>query len=270
MANKIKDNIDHDINSVYQVILRSEGGPSKPIYITGYLPEEFVVALTASWSPAFAAGFGNPAAGLASVAGSAVSAGVSAIPGSGGAIGQALTGAGSAMFGNGIEGVKSATGNNLTLQKASGMAYDGPTQLALQIPFIFIAREDSQTQVTDPIKQLLKMVAPTLSEYGYLTPPGPKLAFAGGDGAANVLKTVKNIATQKDKSAQDLISVGGETITLKIGNYLTFSPVVITSVSSSYNTRFDSAGRPIQARVDVSISTYFAVSRKDIDGFFGG
>lgn len=130
------------------------------------------------------------------------------------------------------------TGLNFQLRSMTRLSYSGPEHLSLQLPFIFVAETNAYQDVSLPIQTLQYMCAPR--QIGdVLIPPGP----------ARINLSPK---------------LSGETISVKIGGFLYLSNVVITSVSTAYDTRFDSGGNCIFARVDVGIRTLYAVSRDDI------
>lgn len=145
-----------------------------------------------------------------------------------------------AVVGRSIE----ATGMAGTTHKYLTAHYwEGSAPIRCTIPFEFIAEDDPDKQVVLPLVHLYKMAAP-YEVMGALIPPGPSIA---------------GTATGT-----------GESITIKIGNILTFENVIINSVSGEIDTRLSFDGSILHAKVDVSFTSFFTVSRDDIVKIFGG
>jgi hypothetical protein len=114
-----------------------------------------------------------------------------------------------------------------------------------EIPFVLIAYKDPIEEVLKPFQTLLKMVAPEENAYGLLQSPGPHLL-----------------------NEKDLTSLGGDNITLQIGNFFTMNPCIIESVNGDFDTQFDQRGTPISMTMSVTVKSFWSVSKQDVDKFF--
>lgn len=121
--------------------------------------------------------------------------------------------------------------------------WEGSAPIRCTIPFEFIAEEDPMSEVIEPLMTLYSIAAP-FEAAGILVPPGPS-AIGTAFGA-------------------------GEKISIKVGNILTFDNVVINNVSGDIDTRQDFNNKILHAKVDVSFTSFFTVSRDDIRAMFGG
>lgn len=134
-----------------------------------------------------------------------------------------------------------------TLHKwLSGAVWSSGSVLEMsEIPFVITAHEDPKREVMQPLVTLLKMVAPDETESGTLKAPGPHLLGA------------------------DIGQLGGDIITLELGNFFRMSPCIIESVNGDFDTMF-SNGIPISVTISVTIKSFWSTSKQDISKFFGG
>lgn len=157
-----------------------------------------------------------------------------------------LLGRGSAPISTVGKGVTAATGMTTMYKYMSGAVWTGGSLFQLTIPFVLQAYEDPRTEVLLPMKQLMQAVAP--SEIGgILRAPGPHLL-----------------------NADNLFSLGGDDITVKIGNFFHLNPCIITNVDESFDTQFDHNGNPIGVVIQVTILSYFTATKEDLDLWFDG
>lgn len=119
--------------------------------------------------------------------------------------------------------------------------WEGSAPIRCTIPFEFIAEEDPMSEVIEPLMTLYRIAAP-YENNGILVPPGP-----------SVVGTATGV---------------GEQITITIGNILRFENVIINNVSGDIDTRQDFSNKILHAKVDVSFTSFFTVSRDDIDKMF--
>ena len=150
--------------------------------------------------------------------------------------------AGGEKYGKLAKSVADATNlGGATLKFLTAHYWEGASPIQGTIAFEFIVEDDADMQVIKPLVHLYRMVAP--DELGpVLLPPGP-----------SVLGT----------------ALGGEKITIRLGNTLTFENVVITSVSGEIDTRLSMDGKIMHAKVDVTFKSFFTTSRADISKIFG-
>lgn len=246
----VKDGIKNMLSAVGEMTGLNRVGFSgsssiNQIFITGYLPTTFSLNINANWTPPFSGGatgvdaLKSIAEAIERKAGSATNGG-RALRGIANVAGAAGSGA--------TTGVARLTGLNSSPKMTTRLAYGDPPHLEIQIPFIFVAETDAYTDVTLPIRRLHQLAAPkqfgvtvdgnAVDELSILVPPGPNLEGTG------------------------------EKISMQLGNVIFFDNIVITSVSATYNSRFDVRGNCIYAQVDVGFQTVYAISREDLQKMY--
>lgn len=140
-----------------------------------------------------------------------------------------------------LAGVKNTTQKILTAHH-----WDGSSPVQLTIPFEFIALSDPMADVINPVRELYKLTAPLEDDNGILIPPGPSV----------VGSTV----------------VQGTQVKVLIGTMLTFENVIVDNVSGEIDTRVTKGSggkaRFLHAKIDVSITSFYTVSRSDVDKIF--
>jgi len=139
-----------------------------------------------------------------------------------------------------------ATGVTSRNKYLSSAVWEGGSMLKIAIPFVLFAQEDEVNDVLKNMRDMMKLVAPTEDAAGFLHAPGP---------------TLNTAYTAWDQSSGDLI-------TIRIGDFFTMTPCVIDDVSCDFDTQMGQKGAPMNATITVSATSFWTVSRKDIDGFF--
>lgn len=144
---------------------------------------------------------------------------------------------------------------------ASARVWDSPQYLTLELPIFLDAYHSTQEEVMDPMVQLLSMAAPD-EVGGLLIPPGPAPAKEVLNAAMNMLSDSTGIDHAQEFDSQ-------ESFTVRLGTFFAMSPAIITNVSASGDCAFeDSTGHPIAADFMVTVESYFAVTRKDLQAWF--
>lgn len=182
-----------------------------------------------------------------------------------------------------------------------------PMELSLPITFVARHNtiEDVRTPIVKLLKLTLPSAAGFDTALGIqgdsdiyrlLQPPGPKITFdkerfikATGSSEASVLDIAIKLGEGNFGQAFSAIGsvlshVGSKgvaialnpfqflkftnNIQISIGQMLRFPSVVITSVSATYDTKFDDYGRAIKATVNVTFRTFFTPTKQDIDRMF--
>jgi len=153
------------------------------------------------------------------------------------------------------ENVLRATTGITTLNKyLSGAVWSSGSTLTITIPFVIVAYDDAYTEVTETMKKLLQLVAPSEGPVGVLIAPGPNLGKSG-------LSMLKGDFTESS-------AIGGDEITLHIGRFFKFTPCIINSVDCTFDTQFDAKGNPIAATINVTFEAYWTTTKEDLDAFF--
>lgn len=214
------------VDSIYTAQLDVRRDGDVYVQLDTFLPENFSMQLAAQYDRPFA----QP---LSQTAGDAT--------GGGGIAQQAET------------ILRASTGATSVNKNLSGAVWSSGSTLTLSIPFQVTAYDDARTEVTDKMKKLLQLVAPSEGLAGMLMAPGPHVgnasALLGGDFSGGV-------------------QLGGDEVTLSIGRFLVFSPCIITDVNCTFDTQFDNKGQPIAATINVTFEAYWTTTKEDLDKFF--
>ena len=240
--------VDGNISVDHKVILEYTVGSTSSLWIEAMTPPNFNLELRSNWSQKDAMGLKDVAAG----AGGAVGKAFRAVAGrTGGKTSKVLgaLGKGAEVLGGIISGSGDRTGlaeyaglGGATLKLMTAHYWQGASPVSCNIPFEFIAQKDPEKEVIKPIKELYKLAAP-YEEYGIIIPPGPSVA--------------------------GYLTGVGVKINIYIGSKIAFKNVVIESVSAEIDTRpAKGSGHILHAKVDVSFTSFFAVTRDDVDDIF--
>ena len=132
--------------------------------------------------------------------------------------------------------------SNATAKFMTAHYWQGASPISCNIPFEFIAEDDPDKQVLEPLKELYKLAAP-YEEDGIIIPPGPSVAGS--------------------------LSAIGIRINIYLGRVLAFENVIIESVAAEMDTRpSKNDGKILHAKVDVSFTSFYTATRDDIDNMF--
>ena len=149
--------------------------------------------------------------------------------------------------------LRASTGATTINKYLSGAVWSSGSTLTLSIPFVITAYDNAAIEVTDKMKKLLQLVAPSEGLGGMLMAPGPHV------GNASAL-----LAGDFSSGGQ----LGGDQVTLSIGRFLVFTPCIITDVNCTFDTQFDKTGQPIAATINVTFEAYWTTTKEDLDKFF--
>ena len=160
-------------------------------------------------------------------------------------------------------------GYNMQSQDMTLQVWQGSAPIDFSIPFIFIAYTNAYQEITLPIAALHALVMPTAigGGGGFFKSPGPtviinKKAFLSTTNAINAISN-----TAKGAFLHGFLSVSGRT-SVAIGNHLYFPNVVLTGVTSNFETKFTKAGQPIMGSVNVAFRTLFTPTAEDMNTIF--
>lgn len=176
--------------------------------------------------------------------------------------------------------IKAFAGTSLTTQSMTMQVWSGSSPVNITIPIVLTATRDTDQDVTQQVKTLMKLSMPRKKTGSFLiTPPGPKLdtsklsVLEGLSSAATDLKN--SLLGGNDNSnrgfvdqLQDVFTNMKEVTVIQIGRFIQFPSVIIDNVSASYDTMFDRKGRAIRCSVSVSFRTFYTPLAEDIDKFF--
>jgi hypothetical protein len=164
----------------------------------------------------------------------------------GAAIGQARAEA--------LKNMANAAGFQSQNKTLSSNIWQGTSYMTLNIPFVFKVEKDVQSELLVPIKKLMEWALPTLTGKGFLmqAPYSPGLDF--------VYESIQSSPIVK-KAAGDPVSV-------QFGNFFKLPSCVITTISQSYDSMFNSEGIPLSAKIDVSVLSTQVITYEDMQDMF--
>ena len=245
-----------NIDAMYRILITNG---LNTIKFSGYIPENFTIGLSSGWSAPF------QGMSMYDVAQEAIGSSANAINVNG-SIGNGLGGSISRIVG----GLGGKTANSLMKfagygsyhKLLSAQVWDAPGYLTLELPIFLDGFSDTITDVVNPAVLALKMAAPG-EKGGLLIPPGPSPA-------AEVANAIAGMASTGSSSESTDIFKLDESFTVTIGNFFSMSPAVIEAVSLSTENVMDGInGKPVSADIMISVKSYFAVTRSDLDNWFG-
>lgn len=255
------------IEGMYQVLIsNTPKDPKDTIKFQGYVPENFTIGLSSGWSAPFS-GMSLFEASQALTNSNMNSINVNgSIAGSnkGGWLTSLINGAG----GNIANNLMKFSGYNSYHKLMSAQVWDAPGYLTLELPIFLDGYEDTMEDVVLPLTQALKLSAPS-EQGGLLIPPGPSPAGEVLNNVKSSLASTSNSVLGTNFSTDPLFDLR-ESFTVTVGNFFSMSPAIIEGVSMSTENVMDAKqGKPVSADVMISVKSYFAVTREDIDKWFG-
>jgi hypothetical protein len=261
-------------NPDYLVIIKQAADPSVAgstgITVTANLPESFAFDSSADYATPFAQGLFNGSGALAQIA--------------------------------------AVNGKRLTAQALTAQIWQGSNESDLMLDFDFYSDTDPQTDVIQPVLNLLRLTAPSIDPTtGMLKSPGPRIDL--GDTAAILSalgNQLTNSASQVATAAQNFpnakpgtmnaenanISSSGASntpptaqagaggadfwkgkisnqISVRIGRYAFFDSVVIKNVQKTYDNELDAqTGIPYHVKVSVRFAPLTVLTQDDIIKIF--
>lgn len=160
-------------------------------------------------------------------------------------------------------------GYNMQSQDMTLQVWQGSAPIDFSIPFIFIAHNDAYREITLPIAALHALVMPTAlgGAGGVFKSPGPTVKFKkeSVESISAAATSFKNLA--RGAVFHSFLSITGKT-SVMIGNHLYFPNVIITGVTSNFETKFTKAGQPIMGSVNVAFRTLFTPTAQDMNTVF--
>ena len=234
--------VDGDISVDHKVILEYAVGAGSSLWIEAMMPPNFNLELRSNWSQKDAMGLKDAAGPVGGALGKAFGAASNMTNGKTSKVLGGLS-KGAEVLGRVGGAVADYAGfGGVTAKMLTAHYWQGASPVSVNIPFEFIAQKDPEKEVIQPIKELYKLAAP-YEENGIIIPPGPSVA--------------------------GYLTGVGVKINVYVGSKIAFKNVVVESVSAEIDTRpAKGSGHILHAKVDVSFTSFFAVTRDDVDDIF--
>jgi len=215
-----------NISSIYTIQMDVRRDGASYMTLDTPLPENFGFSLASQYDRPFA----KP---LSQIAGDAVGMGSSA--------------------GSAEDVLRASTGVTSIMKYLSGAVWSSGSSMTISVPFVIVAHDNAYLEVTDTIKKLTQLAAPSESESGTLVAPGPHVGNTGALLAGDFSGGMQ---------------LGGDEIILRIGRFLKFTPCIINSVHTTFDSQFDGMGNPIAATINVEFEAFWTTTKEDLDKFF--
>lgn len=169
-----------------------------------------------------------------------------------------------------LQGASGGRASLITKATTRRMWY-GSSPIRMQLHLVFQAYEDPVREVVEPTRILQSMALPALSlqtetetiwrgiekEFPILAPPGPTPYNPEG-----LLREGGKINSKIGERLQKF--AGGDEILVEIGQFLTFSSVVVTSVTPTIPAMFNPNGNPVRSEVSITFETYEMMTVEDL------
>ncbi len=165
---------------------------------------------------------------------------------------EAVAGSGA---GADIERFAAIAGASSKMKALSAQLWEGPAYLQLSLPIHIVAMRDTKKEVIDRLVQISNFVAPGLGDSGVLVPPGPVPAA----------EMFNSLAGASIPIAEEQI------IICQVGKFFRMTPCVVTSVVAAFSGQpEDGSGNPMAVDINVELTSYYAVTRDDLQSWFKG
>ncbi len=169
----------------------------------------------------------------------------------------------------GLSNLVGLLGASLKTKALSAQRWVGSSPIEVTIPFVLIAQDDPKIDILQPIAELTKLCLPDAVDGERFIPPGTNfLNYIKGKSPTidNGIEKVKALSSNKQWEA---ITAPGETITVEIGGFIIFSPVVMLSVNPTLHTqRLHHSGLPLKAEVEITFRMYTTSIKAEVDKMY--
>jgi len=158
-----------------------------------------------------------------------------------------------------IANVTSAIGYQVQNKTLSAQIWGGTANIEIQVPFVLKAESNPQTEVVEPISNMMLMALPSVSNAGMLKAPYSALAdsFAHSTLGSSVLETLS-------------VNLKNGPCSVRFGKFFKLDNCVITQISQSYDSIFDANGVPLSCKVDLNICSTFIITCDDMPNILKG
>ena len=176
-------------------------------------------------------------------------------------------------------------GKSLQNMAFSRRMWMGTSPIKMSLSLTFEAITDAMSEVIEPCKAILKLASP--SRYGTfdsgsfmkaVTSKGMPTSLSDLGGTIAEAFGAANISLNDSSGGFFLAPPGpypfketsgqGDNISIQIGEYLQFEPVIVSAAEVDFDTRIDANGCPISAKAKIDFETYQVFGKQDIESAF--
>jgi hypothetical protein len=159
---------------------------------------------------------------------------------------DSLGGSGSALGGSAASAFKLAqsySGTYLLPRALTLQVWSNSPPIRFQVPISLNAYNDPNSDVSKPLRDLMRMAAPKRDNAGFLRAPGP---------------TLHEVISNKG----DLNNVK-HLLGLRIGRSINLRGLLLEGLDFEFESRFTKNGQPIAAEAIVTLKTYWTFSQDE-------
>jgi hypothetical protein len=155
-----------------------------------------------------------------------------------------------------VTNMMSASGYRPINKSLSSNIWQGTSYVTLNIPFFFKVENNAEEELLKPIRTLLEWSLPSETNGMMKAPYSPLVQVLKQDYTS--ITDFMGIDTHTVKS------VANSPITVKFGKFFTLEECVITNISQTYDSIFNSAGCPLSAKIDLSVTSCTVITTTDL------
>lgn len=145
----------------------------------------------------------------------------------------------------------------------------GSKPLTLKLPMKFVAVKDAYADVVLPVKALMKMALPRIKAQALKDFMRTVTEVTSKAGVT--INPVTLLSPPGPSSTPEVDPFGvalNEQMNIYFGRIAWFHNVIISDVQTTFDSRVDSSGKPISAKVDITFETFEMFTGDDIDETF--
>ena len=136
-------------------------------------------------------------------------------------------------------GLMWANNSDLIFQTLSFQSWQSSQPVEFNLTLLFDAEKDAGKEVVVPMSNLQELSLPFRQAGEILFPPGPS-------------------PIEPDRRR----------ISIRMGRFIYIHSVIVTTVSNTFDTRYDKNGQPISGQSEITVSTINTPSREDVSTFY--
>jgi hypothetical protein len=156
--------------------------------------------------------------------------------------------------------MSAAAGYRIQNKILASNIWEGTSYLTINIPFFFKVETNVEKELLHPIRQLMKWALPSGGDRVLLEAPYKPFESITVD-SINAATGGKFTTTVKQTPAADPVEV-------QFGNFFHLKSCVITSISQTYDSIFNKDGKPLSAKIDVTVQSTTIITQEDVAGLF--
>jgi hypothetical protein len=139
--------------------------------------------------------------------------------------------------------------------------WNGQSYMTISIPFIFKVQSDVEKELLKPIRKLMAWALPSTKSIANLD-----IALEAPYRPFHQLDVINPLS--KNSASTQTVPGTWNPVTIQFGNFFTLPKCVITSINQTYDSIFDADGKPLSAKLDVTVISTTIITAQDIQSMF--